>query len=77
MSTELDSLADALAVPPERLAPLASYDAWRLAALDALVRRAMARRDAAFDTATENALTHVPRVLRGTAKKLLAGSAHE
>lgn len=77
MSTELDSLAAALGVAPERLAPYASYDAGRIATLDGLVRRAVAARDAAFDAAVENTLTHVPRLLRPTAKKLLAGGEHE
>lgn len=77
MSPELDSLASALGVPPARLAPFAAYDARQLATLDALVRRAVAAREAAFREALESALTHVPRVLRPTARKLLSGGWHE
>lgn len=76
MTSELDSLARRLAVPPDRLRAFAAYDGARLARLDALVEAAMTREDAAFDAGLEEALSFVPRLLRPTAKKMLFGGGH-
>lgn len=71
MTDELSTLAQRLGVEPERLSALASYDAADVARLDATVARALAAEDHAFRVALEHALTLVPRMLRGTAQKLL------
>jgi hypothetical protein len=76
MTTELDTLARRLSVPPDRLAAFAAYDGGRLARLDTLLGTAMNQEDAAFDAGLEEALRFVPKLLRPAAKKLLFGGSH-
>ena len=71
MTAELDSLARRLGVDPRRLAPLRAAGAADIRRVDAAVERAMEDEDRAFDAALTDALRFVPRLLRGTAQKLL------
>lgn len=68
------SLARRLGVDEDRLTALTAYDGADLARLDAAVARAMSDEDQAFAAAIEKALGLVPRMLRGTAEKLLQGA---
>jgi hypothetical protein len=76
MTDELTTLAQRLGVEPGRLTALASYDGSEIGRLDAAVERAMAKDDHTFREALEHALTLVPRMLRGTAQKLLDHGGH-
>lgn len=76
MTAELTRLAGRLGVDEQRLAAFASYDGADLARLDAAVERAMTAEDHAFEEALEKALGFVPRLLRGTAQKLLHQGGH-
>jgi hypothetical protein len=68
---ELDMLAQRLGVDPRRLAPLRASGQDEIARLRGAVERAMEDEDRAFDAALEEALRFVPRLLRGTAQRLL------
>jgi hypothetical protein len=76
MSTALENLARRLRVPPDRVPAMSQYDEDRVAAYDRLVQQAMEREHAALAHALEEALTHIPRLLRPMAKKMLGGG-HE
>lgn len=71
MGADVSRLAGRLGVQPTRLAPFETYDAAQLDHLETAVGRAMDAEDKAFDAALEEALRFVPRLLRGTAQKLL------
>ena len=71
--TALDTLAAHLRVPTDALAALSAYDDERIGALDALIQKAFEDEDRSFDSALEEALRFVPRLLRPAAKKLLFG----
>lgn len=71
MSSALQTLAQHLGVPPTQVPALAAYDEDHVAAYDALLTRAMETEDAAFETALEEALGFVPRLLRPVAKRVL------
>ncbi|WP_435769215.1 hypothetical protein [Nocardioides sp. SYSU DS0651] len=73
----LAALADLLGVREAELEPvLGPYDAAQVAVLEAAVSEALAGEDAAFDRATQDAVRHVPRLLRGPARKLLLGGRY-
>ncbi|HEY0887983.1 MAG TPA: hypothetical protein VGE38_00050 [Nocardioides sp.] len=71
MGADVSRLARRLGVQPRGLAPFERYDDAQLQQLDTIVGRAMEAEDKAFDAALEEALRFVPRLLRGTAQKLL------
>jgi hypothetical protein len=71
MSSALDTLARHLGVPTAQVPVLAAYDDAQVAAYDALLTRAMETEDAAFETALDEALAFVPRLLRPVARKVL------
>lgn len=74
MSTALEKLAHRLRVPADQVPVLGGYDDDRIAAFEATVDQAMSREDAALAQALEEALTHVPRLLRPVAKKMMGGA---
>jgi len=65
----LAALTAELGAPPPE--PIAQLDAPHLRLLVALIREAKVREDAALAAATDEALHHVPWVLRGLVKKAL------
>ncbi len=71
MSAELDRLAQRLRVTPAALDMLEDAGSKEVQSLDAIVAHAMDDEDKAFDKALEDALRFIPRLLRGTAQKLL------
>ncbi|MFT4264221.1 MAG: hypothetical protein QM572_12615 [Nocardioides sp.] len=71
MSTQLAPLAQRLGVPEARLSALRDHASGDLARLEEIVARAMESEDAAFDSALDEALRFVPRLVRGPAQKLL------
>jgi type IV secretory pathway VirB2 component (pilin) len=68
----LEELEAALGAPPPPGLAEGVPEA-ELAALAALVRAARARESAALAEATEGALDHVPRVLRGPIRRIVLG----
>ena len=71
MTAELDRLAQRLRVTPAAIEMLAGAAREDVETLDTLVAHAMEDEDKAFDAALEDALRFIPRLLRGTAQKLL------
>ncbi|MFT4286417.1 hypothetical protein [Nocardioides sp.] len=71
MSGELASLANRIGVTEQQLSPFRAYAPDELGRLDTAVARAMTDEDVAFDKALDEALRFVPKLLRGTAQKLL------
>lgn len=69
----LERLATTLGVDPARLTPFAGYSEEQIDTLVAGLERAMEQEDAAFDQGLEEALRHVPALLRPTARKLVLG----
>ncbi len=67
-----DDLQDALGAPPPP-GLLAHVPDAELAALAALVRAAREREAAALGEATEGALDHLPRLLRGPIRRIVLG----
>ncbi len=67
----LRDLATTLRVPPHELAPFADLGPAHLARLDELVRGAMDAEDRAFAGSLEEALGLLPRLVRGTARRML------
>lgn len=66
----LDSLQKLPGFDPERLAPLPATDQQKL--LDAL-HAARKAQDHDYQVAFDKALSHVPALLRGTIRKIIAG----
>jgi hypothetical protein len=71
MSTALDDLRSELrADPPPAIAALDGAD---LARLTATLRAAREHQTAALEAATDHGLSFIPKLLRGTVKKVLFG----
>lgn len=70
-SDGLAALAATLDVPPGRLDMLTSCDEAQLRALDTLIAEAKSAEDVAIDESLEQALTFVPRLLRGIARGIV------
>ncbi|MFC5731279.1 MULTISPECIES: hypothetical protein [Nocardioides] len=70
-SPTLAPLAELLGVDEEQLLMLRRYDAGKIETLQSAVAEALEAEDAAFATASEDALRLVPRLLRGPARAML------
>ena len=68
---DVNRLAGQLGVPTARLAMLERYDDAAIARLEQALAGATVAEDRAFDKALDEALRFIPRLLRGTAQKLL------
>ncbi len=65
-----DSLRDLPGLNPDDLAPLSSAE--RQSLLD-LIRAARVTQEAEYRSAMDQALSHVPALLRGTIRKIISG----
>jgi hypothetical protein len=70
-ASALAPLAELLGVPEGELGMLRAYDAAQVEVLEVAVAAALEAEDAAFTTASEDALRFVPRLLRGPARAML------
>jgi hypothetical protein len=71
MSSELEALGRVLGDrPPPAFATLEDRE---LAALSGALETALERQSAELEAASERALQHVPRMLRGTVKRVVFG----